>query len=247
MTEPQKIEVKTADGVAPCWIHRPGGTGEKPGVIFYPDAGSVRPAMHDMSAKLAALGYVVLLPDILYRAGDYAPFDVKTVFGDPKERERLMGLMAALDRPSAMRDAEAYIGALRVQPGVRSGKVGCTGYCIGGRLSFLSAITYPNDIAAAGVVHGGGISTDAPDSPHLDVDKLKARLYFGIADDDRSCTPEQQGRLVTALAKAHVRYTLDHFKAASHGFAVDDFTVYDADAAGTHWRRLEELFAAAFA
>jgi carboxymethylenebutenolidase len=246
MTEPQKIDVKTDDGVAPCWIHRPQDAGDHPGVILFPDAGSVRQVKHDMAARLASMGYVVLLPHIFYRAGDYKPFDMATVFTVPSERERLMALIRALDLKSAMRDAAHYIRALREQPGVRAGKVAVTGYCLGGRLAFATAGTHPSDIAAAASIHGGGIATDAPDSPHLQADKIEARLYFGIADADSSCTPEHQGVLVTALAKAHLRFTIDHFHGAAHGFAMEDFPVFRKDAAETHWRRLQELFGAAF-
>ncbi|APR85691.1 Dienelactone hydrolase [Minicystis rosea] len=246
MTQPDKVEVRTDDGVAPAWIHRPERPGEFPGVIFYPDAGSVRPAMHEMAGRLAELGYVVLLPHIFYRAGDYAPFDVATVFSVPSERERLMAIVRAHDTKSAMRDAASYLRTLHAQRGVRRGPVASMGYCIGGRLAFTTAVTYPKDIAAAASIHGGGIATDAPDSPHREADKVEARLYFAISDNDGSCTPEQQGMLVTALAKAHVRFTVDHFRAA-HGFAVSDIPVYDKEAAETHWRRIEELFAVAFA
>lgn len=246
MKDPEKIEVKTDDGIAPCWVHRPEAAGEHPGVLFYPDAGSERPVMQEMAARVAALGYVVLLPHIFYREGDYPPFHMDTVFSVPSERERLMKIVHALDAKSAMRDAASYIRTLREQEGVRPGRVATMGYCIGGRLAFTTAGAHPGDVAAAASIHGGGIATDAPESPHLQAEKIEARLYFGIADNDNSCTPEQQATLVTALAKAHLRFTIDHFKDAAHGFAVRDFASYDRDAAETHWRRVEELFNAAF-
>jgi carboxymethylenebutenolidase len=213
-------------------------------VILYPDAGSVRDVTHGMASRLAGLGYVVLSPHIFYRAGDYPPFDVKTVFANPAERERLMKLVRSLDHDSAMRDAGHYLRALAEQPGVAAGPMGCIGYCIGGRLAFSTAGSHPEKIGAAACIHGGGISTDAPDSPHLLAGAIRARLYFGIADNDPSCTPEQQGRLMTALAAAHVRFTIDHFSSVSHGYAMTDFPVYAAEPAELHWRRAEELFAA---
>jgi carboxymethylenebutenolidase len=170
---------------------------------------------------------------------------VKTVFAVPEERERLMKLVRSLDLASAMRDAAHWIRALRAEANV-DGPVACMGYCIGGRLAFATAGAHAADVVAAACVHGGAIATDAPDSPHLAAGKIKARLWFGIADNDPSCTPAQQGMLVTALASAHVRFTADHFDGRMHGFAVRDFPVYDEDAAATHWRRIEELFAASF-
>lgn len=243
-SEARKIEITTDDGVCPAQVHGAGGAG-KPGVIFFPDAGSVRPAMEAVASRLAALGYVVLLPHIFYRAGEYAPFDPMTVFTNPPERDRLMALVRSLDLASAMRDAGHFIRALREQPGVGPGPLGAFGYCIGGRLTFAAAGAYASEIGAAAAIHGGSVANDAPDSPHLAAAKIKARLYFGIADEDPSCTPEQQGKLVTALASAHVQFTVDHFKGRKHGFAVKDFPVYDEDAHDTHWARIVELFESA--
>ena len=240
-TAPKKLEIKTDDGVCPAHVYGADGA-IRPGVILFPDAGSVRPAMDEVASRLAALGYVVLLPHIFYRAGEYAPFDPMTVFTNPAERERLMTLVRSLDLASAMRDAGHFIRMLREQPGVAPGPLGAFGYCIGGRLTFATAGSYASEIGAAAAIHGGGLANDAPDSPHLAATKIKASLYFGIADEDPSCTPEQQGKLVTALAGAHVQFTVDHFKGRKHGFAVKDFPVYDAAAHDTHWSRIVELF-----
>jgi carboxymethylenebutenolidase len=246
---PRQVELTTEDGRVPCWIHRPADAAAAPlpGVLFYPDAGSVRPAMHEMAARVAAMGHVVLMPHIFYRHGDYPPFDLKTVFTVPEERERLMKLVRSLDIASAMRDAGHYLRALHAEAGVRPGPIGTMGYCIGGRLAFATSIHHPEAIAAAAVIHGGGIATQAEDSLHLQAARIQARLYFGIADNDPSCTPEQQALLVQALAAVHVRFTLDHFAGALHGFAVSDFPVYQEAAATTHWRRITELFQTALA
>ena len=166
MSAGHQIEVHTGDGVAPCWLHRPAAEGVYPGVILYPDAGSVRHTMHQLADRLAGLGYVVLVPHIFYRSGEYAPFDTRTVFVDPAERDRLRAIIRALEMPAAMRDAARYIEALHDQPGVAAGRIGCTGYCMGGRLAFLTAGAHPGAVAAAASIHGGGVATDAADSPH---------------------------------------------------------------------------------
>lgn len=244
MSDAVKLEVTTDDGVAPCWLHNADPAKPRPGVLFYPDAGSLRPAMKTMAERVASWGYTVLVPHIFYRHGDYPPFDLKTVFTVPAERERLMKLVRSLDLASAMRDAGHYLRTLREHPGVSGEHVRTMGYCIGGRLAFATAGSHPDRVAAAASIHGGGIATDAPDSPHRNAPAIKARLYFGIADNDQSCTPEQQGQLVAALASAHLRYTIDHFAGALHGFAVSDFAVYQPGAAELHFERVRELFAA---
>lgn len=242
MTEPTKLEVKTRDGSAGAWLYRPEGDATLPGVVLIPDAGSVRPVTQSMAARLAKLGYVVLLPNIFYRAGEYPPFDVKTVFGDPEERERLMTLVRSLDRDKMVSDVDAYITGLLAQPRVGQRPVGLVGYCIGGRMAFTAAGALGDRVGAAASIHGGGLVTDAPDSAHLFADKIKASLYFAVADDDSSCTPEHQGKLVTALATAHVRFDLEHYPGVKHGFTMTDFPVHDAEAEEQHWHRVERLF-----
>lgn len=242
MFAPVKIEIRTDDGVAPCFIHRPRVDGRFPGVIMYPDAGSVRATSMEMAARLAERGYVVLLPHIFYRAGEYKPFDLKTVFQDPSERDRLMTLVRSLDMASAMRDARHFIRTLEEQPYTSAGRVGCVGYCIGGRLAFTTAGVHTERVGAAASIHGGMLASDQPDSPHKNAAKIQAKLYFAIADNDPSCTPEQQGTLISALAGAHIDFTVDHFADCKHGFAMPDFPMYDQAAAERQWARVFELF-----
>ena len=63
---------------------------------MYPDAGGVRETFDEMAAKLADFGYAVLLPDVYYRLGDWEPIDMKTAFGDPEERKRLMSMIGSV-------------------------------------------------------------------------------------------------------------------------------------------------------
>jgi carboxymethylenebutenolidase len=240
-TQRGEIEIETADGIARAWIHR-GGEGALPAVLMYPDAYGPRPALREMAERLAGLGYLVLLPNIFYRAGDYPPFDKAKVWTDPPERERLMKLIQSLTTERVRSDAGAYLDAIAAQRDVRKDRVGVTGYCMGGRLSLLTAALHPERVRAAASLHGGGLVTDAPDSPHRLADRVRASLYFAVADDDRGCTPEQQGALAAALGAAHVAYRIELYPGKKHGFAVTDHPgAYDPDAAERHWRRLESF------
>ena len=214
-------------------------------MIFFIDALGVRPSMHQMAERLASLGYFVLLPNVLYRAGDFEPFDPKTVFGDEAERGRLFGIIKSLDQASAMRDVGAYLDAIASHPGAQKGAVGAVGYCMGGRLAFIAAGTYGDRIGAVASFHGGNLVTGEPTSPHLKADKIRAKLYFGVADNDGSCTPEAQGTLASALGAAHVAYQIELYPGAMHGFAVPDMPVYDEAAAERHWKRMATHFAEA--
>jgi carboxymethylenebutenolidase len=115
---------------------------------------------------------------------------------------------------------------------------------MGGRLAFVTAARHPERIRAAASFHGGSLVTDGPDSPHLLAERLKASLYLGVADGDRSCTPAHQGALAAALGAAGVAYCLELYRGKKHGFAVPDHAgAHDPEAAARHWRRMESFFA----
>lgn len=237
-----RIDVKTGDGVADCYGFRPQGTQPVPAVVMFFDAFGMRPAMKEMADHLAQRGYFVLLPNLYYRAGPFAPFNTASAFSDPSERERLMKLIHTLTPEGIRKDFGAYLSILAKTPGVKADKLGCTGYCMGGRLALTAAGLFPDVVAAAASFHGGQLVTDAPDSPHRSADKIRGRLYFGVADEDRSCTPEDQAKLKAALDAADVRYQLELYAGAKHGFAVTDVPVYDAAASAKHWERTFSLF-----
>ena len=112
----EELEARTGDGVARAWWYR-AGDGARPAVLLYTDAYGVRPAVQEMAARLAGLGYSTLLPDIFYRAGDYPPFDKATVWNDPPERARLMALMQTITLERLRADSAARPRGDRVEPG----------------------------------------------------------------------------------------------------------------------------------
>ena len=237
-----EIDVRTADGTARAWIVRP-DTAPRAGVLFYPDAYGVRTVVHAMTERLAGLGYVVMMPNTFYRSGAYPPFDPARVASDEQERARLMAHIGTITPDRVAIDGGAYLDALAREPGVRADRIGITGYCMGGRMAYLTAAHHPDRVRAAAAFHAGGLVNDQPASPHLLAPRVKAALYFGVADQDRGFTPEQQGTFACALAAADVDYRLELYKGKKHGYAVSDHAgAYDEAASERHWRRLESLF-----
>ncbi|HZA10484.1 dienelactone hydrolase family protein [Mycobacterium sp.] len=236
--------VQTPDGTCPVTLHTPNGSGPWSAVIMYPDAGGVRDTFQDMAATLAGFGYAVLLPDVYYRHGQWQPFSMQTAFSDPNERTRLMAMVGSITPDMWASDAGAFCDFLAGRPEVRGGGVGVCGYCMGGRASVIVAGRQPDRVAAAGGIHAGGLVTDAPDSPHLLADRIKATVYVAGAENDHSFTPDQAEQLDKALTAAGVNHKIEFYPAA-HGFAVPDNAPYDAQAAQRHWIALRELFGAA--
>jgi carboxymethylenebutenolidase len=92
------VQIPTPDGHSKGTLHVPDGDGPWPGVLVFPDAGGLRETFQQMGDRLADTGYVALIPDIYYRAGDWAPFDVATLFSDQQERARLFSLVGESSR-----------------------------------------------------------------------------------------------------------------------------------------------------
>ena len=237
-----RVDVTTQDGVMDVTLHEPEG-GPAPVVIFFTDAGGVRPVMQEMAARLASAGYLVAVPNLYYRAGPFEPFDIATLFTVPGERERMQAIIALAGPDGLTHDTGALLDELARQPGRRSEQVGAVGYCMGGNWAFRTAAAHPERIAAAASFHGGNLATDDPASPHRQADRIEAQLYFGVADADPSCSPESQAQLVTALSQAAVDYQLELYPGAGHGFTVPDNPSYNEAAAERHWTRLDTLFA----
>ncbi|HEY9267295.1 MAG TPA: alpha/beta fold hydrolase [Mycobacterium sp.] len=234
--------VTTPDGACPVSLHTPDGDGPWPGVVMYPDAGGARPTFRAMADKLAGYGYTVLVPDVYYRDGDWAPFTMATVFEDDAERRRLFTMIAKVTPELMAADAAAFFDYLAERPEVSGESFGTTGYCMGGRTSLVVAGRVPERVAAAMSFHGGGLATDDPGSPHLLADKIRAAVYVGAAQNDRSFTTQDGETLDKALTAAGVEHTIE-FYPAFHGFAVPDNGPYDEVSARRHWDATRSFFA----
>jgi carboxymethylenebutenolidase len=236
------ISIPTPDGDARAFVFKPDGQqGPWPAVIFYMDAPAIRPAMFEMSQRLADHGYYVLLPDMFWRAGPYEPIDIAKVFKDEATRREVFGkLMGSTNPELQMRDTGAFLDFLAQQPEVKGEKVGMTGYCMGGGIALRAAGTFPDRVAAAASFHGGRLATDAPDSPHLLAPRIKARILVAGADEDAGFPPEQADALKAALDAAGVDNEVTIYRGARHGYAPPDMPVYDKAASERHWT---ELFA----
>ena len=100
--------VTTPDGTCPVTLAIPDGEGPWPGVVMYPDAGGTRSTAREMAERLAGLGYVVLLPDVYYRSGKWAPFSMSDVFNDKAERQRLFAMIGSVTPDAMETDARAF-------------------------------------------------------------------------------------------------------------------------------------------
>ena len=210
----EQVSISAPDGNCSTHVFTPEDGQGGPAVIFYMDAGGIRPAVLGMAERLASAGYVVLLPDLFYRFGPYGPFDPKEVFkGD--FRAILGPLMATTGNAKAAEDTEAFLAYLDTRSDV-SGKAGAVGFCMGSGMAIAAAGTWPDRFAAVASFHGGNLATDAPDSPHTYAQHLQAEFYIAAADADKSYPPAMAERLRAALDQAGVVYRTETYLGAAH-------------------------------
>lgn len=238
------IEIPTPDGVADGYAVFPSENGPFPAVIFYMDGIGLRPTLVELAKAIAARGYYVLLPNMFYRDGRAPVVDYQGMLTAEDRTPYVQAMRALIGKltPEAVaRDVTAFMAFLDAQPQVKPGKLAVTGYCMGGAIALRTAALYPDRVVAAASFHGGNLGTDAPTSPHLLADRLKAELYLAHAKDDPSCPTEQVERLEAALNAAGVKHQTEIYEAV-HAWTMPDVPwAYHEAAATQAWNRLYAL------
>src|SRR3954452_7855417 len=246
----KSVEIKTPDGTCDAVFIHP-ASGSYPGVLVWPDAFGLRPSLRDIGKRLAAEGFLVLVPNPFYRVAKAPVIAAPSSFSfsTPADRAKLQPLMGSVNAAGAAeKDAAAYLAFLDAQPQVdRTKKMGTQGYCMGGPLVVRTAAALPDRIGAGASFHGGGLVTDKPDSPHLLAPKIKARMYFGVASNDDQKQPDAKDKLREAFAAAKVPAEIEVYP-AKHGWCVPDMPsdkegpIYSRPDAERAWSKLLALY-----
>lgn len=236
----QRIEIETAEGAADAYLSRPEQGAPRAGVLLLMDAFGLRETIEEIADRIAARGHVVLAPNLFYRAGRDAVGEMPDL-SEPDARGAFMAklrpLMDELTPERLASDGDAYLSRLEAEG---ASPIVISGYCMGVRSGWRIATAHPQRVRAIAGFHGGGLVTDAPDSPHRSAQELRAELYLAFADNDQSMTPENIAELERALEQAGVEYRAEVYECAGHGYTMRDTPVYDEAAAERHF---EALFA----
>jgi len=234
-------QIKASDGQMPIFVARPTGGGPFPGVIVVMEAFGLNQHIKSVAERIAREGYIVASPDLYYRATDRV-----AAYNDlPKA----LGLMGALSDAKIVQDVRATLDHLRAQPQIRADRIGMTGFCMGGRITFLSACHLP--IRAAVPFYGGGIGRvmmPSEKTPHPPIDDAAgitgSLLVFYGAED--SFIPMDEVELVKQKLKQLGKDAeVIVYPGAGHGFFREGSENYDEAAATDAWKRLLAHFDAA--
>ncbi|HEU4968919.1 MAG TPA: dienelactone hydrolase family protein [Sphingomonas sp.] len=238
------VSVKTADGSADAALFYPSGKGKWPAVLMWPDILGLRPVFREMGKRLAAQGYVVLVPNPYYRARKApvveGPFD----FNNREDMARISAFRDGLTDAMVDRDSAAFITFLDAQPQTdRKRKAGVQGYCMSGPLSFRTAAVRPDRIGAVATFHPGALVTDKASSPHLLIPRTRAAYLVLIAKNDAERMPKEKPDLDAAFAAARRTAKVEVYP-ANHGWTVAGSQTYDEQQAERAWAELLPFYRA---
>jgi len=227
-----RVEIAAEAGSMPCYLAEPEGPGPFPAVVVIMEAFGLLPHIEQVADRLAGEGYVALAPDFYYRE---LP-DNKVGYDRLPEA---IALMQKVDDGKFTQDMGAVLDFLAAQSNVDASRVGVTGFCMGGRLSFLTACALPERVAAAAPFYGGGITghlgqADAITSPLL--------LFFG--ENDAFIPLDQVEQIEARLGELGKQFEVKVYSGAEHGFFCDERASHHPEAAADAWQRLRAFFAA---
>lgn len=204
------------------YLARPEGQGPWPGIILYQEIFGVNAHIREMAERLALQGYLVVAPDMFHRSapGFESGYD---------DLQPGFQQAAALTPEGVIADIQAAYQWLNQLVLLKERLIGCVGFCLGGRLSFVSAAHLP--VTCAVSYYGGGILES-----HVDlIPEVKAPLLFHWAGKDTYIPASSHVRLVELLREAGKSFVSTEYADVGHGFSCDARADYDATAAAQAW------------
>ena len=224
-----EIETLDGDGGFSAYLAEPDGT-PRGAIVVIQEIFGVNEGIRRKCDHWAGLGYVGVAPDLFWRLERGVELDPDV----PDQFQQALGLMQRLDQDKAIADIEACIrDARRRLP--QGGRVGCVGYCLGGRLAFMTSAR--TDIDAAVGYYGVGLE-GLMGEKHA----IARPLMLHIAGADHFVTPDKQALIHQGLDD-HPRVTIHDYPGEDHGFAAEMGKRRSEKAAELADRRTEAFFA----
>ena len=236
------VDIATRDGAMETFVCRPERGGPYPPVLFLMDAPGIREELCDMARRLATVGYVVVLPNLYYRAGRDTKYGPDVLEHGSAEHTRMRAVRTKMTIPPVMADVGTLIEWLDARDDVRPGSVGAHGYCMSGPYALAAAARYPDRVAAAASFYGTWLVSDAEESPHLNLGKVEGELYIACAEHDDLAPLPMVEELRGLFKKSGAAGELEIHPGVHHGFAFPERWCYDKPAAERHWERLFALY-----
>jgi carboxymethylenebutenolidase len=236
------IDVPTRSGKMQTFICRPERGGPAPAVFLLMDAPGIRDELYDMGRRLATVGFVVLVPDLYYRAGPANRYGPDVLVEGSDDHKAMRAIRTKMTIPPVMDDVADLIAFVDDRDDVTPGAVGVHGYCMSGPYALAAAARYPDRVKAAASFYGTWLVSDAEESPHESFEQAKGEIYIGCAEHDNLAPLEMVDELRRRFDTSGANGELEMYPAVHHGFAFPLRWCFDQAAAERHWERLISLY-----
>jgi carboxymethylenebutenolidase len=219
----------------------PATAGAHPGMVVIHEAGGLGEHIRDVANRLANLGYTALAVDLYTRAGGPPPMD---------DMQAVMTRLFAMSDAVALGDLEGAADVLRARADA-TGKVGCIGFCMGGRYTLLFACA-SDRLDAAVDCWGGFIDRAEPDeratparpTPPIELaSKLHCPLLAAVGAEDQNPSPALGEQLRERAQESGREVQVDVYEGAGHAFFADYRPTYRAVPAAKLWERVVPFLA----
>lgn len=195
----------------PYFLALPAEAGPWPGVVVIHEGPGISSQLLRVCERLAGEGMAAIAPDLFFRNGGTESADYAT-------------LMGSLQSDQVLGDIQAAADALRV---LGADRIGMTGFCMGGRYTWYTAV-HGDEFSAAVAFYGGGIAKE------LAPPKCPTLLFFGGQDP---WIPPEDIQQVAAFHPDTVVYP-----EATHGFMRDGSDAYHPASAEDAWQQTLAFF-----
>jgi carboxymethylenebutenolidase len=203
----ERWTIPTHDGSFTAYVARPQGDGPRPAVVVIQEIFGVNAVMRETCDQIARAGnYVAICPDLFWRLEPGVDITDKT----QAEWDQAMAYLQRFDTDKGIEDIQATIDHVRSRPEC-DGKVGAVGYCLGGKLAFLTAARTDADAAVS--YYGIGLQALIGEA-----EKLAHPLMLHIAEEDAYFPKEAQAVVIGAL-KDHPQVPIHTYPGRDHAFA----------------------------
>jgi len=216
-----KITYPAETGEMQAYMARPKGEEKLPAVIVIHENRGLNPHTEDVARRVALEGFLAIAPDACSPLG-----------GTPEDVDEARTLMGKLDRDATDKNFIAAVQFLKTHPQT-TGKVGCTGFCWGGRMTNVVAVNAP-DLLAAVPFYGSQPAAE-------DVPKINAALLCHYGGEDARINAGIEA-FEAALKAAGKEYQIFIYEGAGHAFFNDTGSRYDKAAADLAWERTIAFF-----
>lgn len=228
MTAMMTVETLEGDAQFEAYCAKPART-PRAAIVVIQEIFGVNAGIRRKCDTLADAGYLVIAPDLFWRLRPGIQLDPDV----PDQMQEALDLMGRFDQDAGIRDIQAAIQTARQMIG--GGKVGVVGYCLGGRLAFMSAARTDTDASVG--YYGVGIDTLLGEK-----NAIAHPVLLHVPEEDHFVDKDAQARMHAGLDD-HPKVSLYDYPGEDHGFAAE----FGARRSDTAARLADERTSAFFA